>query len=189
MHLGRRTVYTLSRNDRWTLHSVLYYPALPRPVQWCAQASSLDTSSRRSLSNERSMLSVPANTWSPSFLSTGIDSPVIGAWLMVVVPFRIVPSSATWSPGRIRRISPTRTASTGLRLTSPSVSTKASFGDSSISFWMELRVRARERFWSKLPMAKRKTTVAPSSHSPIHAAPMAATLINTFMSSERARTA
>jgi hypothetical protein len=31
------------------------------------------------ISSEPSLLIVPANTWSPGFLSTGTDSPVIGA--------------------------------------------------------------------------------------------------------------
>ena len=51
---------------------------------------------------------------------------------------------------------------------------------------MERRVRASERDSSSPPSANRKTTVAPSLHCPIAAAPMTAIVMSTFMSSERA---
>ena len=51
---------------------------------------------------------------------------------------------------------------------------------------MERRVRASERASSSPPSAKRKTTVAPSPHSPRAAAPLTAMVMSTFMSSVRA---
>jgi hypothetical protein len=47
-------------------------------------------------------LMVPANTGSPTPLSTGMLSPVTLAWSMALVPPVISPSSGTRSPGRMR---------------------------------------------------------------------------------------
>ena len=45
-------------------------------------------------------LSVPANTSAPAVLSTGMDSPVIGAWFTLELPEVTSPSTGIFSPGR-----------------------------------------------------------------------------------------
>ena len=47
------------------------------------------------------LLIVPAYISSLIVLSTGIDSPVIIDWSIVLIPFIIIPSAGTISPGRI----------------------------------------------------------------------------------------
>ena len=44
----------------------------------------------------------PANTSSPCRLSTGRDSPVMGAWLTSLSPDTTRPSSGSFSPGLTR---------------------------------------------------------------------------------------
>ena len=54
-------------------------------------------------------LRVPAKTVSPAFFSTGMLSPVMGAWFTEEEPSVTVPSRGTFSPGRTRTVLPTGT--------------------------------------------------------------------------------
>ena len=56
---------------------------------------------------------VPANTGSPTVLSTGMLSPVTGAWLMLELPAVSTPSIGTRSPGRTRSTASSATEATG----------------------------------------------------------------------------
>jgi len=51
-------------------------------------------------------LTVPPVTSSPSAFCTGIGSPVIIAWSIVLEPSVMVPSTGIFSPGRTRNRSP-----------------------------------------------------------------------------------
>ncbi len=62
-----------------------------------------------SISSEPSPLIVPAKTSSPGFLSTGTDSPVIGAWLTADSPVSTTPSRGILMPDRVATVSPTVT--------------------------------------------------------------------------------
>ena len=84
-------------------------------------------------------LTVPLETASPGFLSTGMLSPVITDWSMAVSPVRIVPSTGTVSPARTRSVSPTCTSSTGTSTASPSRRMRAARGLRSMSFSMPSR--------------------------------------------------
>ena len=66
-------------------------------------------------------LMVPAKTGSPAALSTGMLSPVTGAWLMVLVPFVTTPSSETRSPGFTRTVASSGTSATGVTCQLPSL--------------------------------------------------------------------
>ena len=57
------------------------------------------------------VLVVAALTWSPTSLSTGIDSPVKAASFTAVLPSIIVPSTGIFSPGLTTNISPFFTCS------------------------------------------------------------------------------
>ncbi len=80
------------------------------------------------------MFRVPPTTSSPSRLSTGMGSPVIIDSSTELSPPTTVPSTGTFSPGLIRRISPTTTSSSGTSTSRPSRSTVAVFGRRSMSF-------------------------------------------------------
>ena len=49
---------------------------------------------------------VPANTWSPSLFSAGMDSPVMDASLMAPLPPMTTPSTGTLAPFFTRTVSP-----------------------------------------------------------------------------------
>ena len=91
----------------------------------CASSTSLITRSRvRSpaarvvaIKSAPSPLTVPANTSSPGALSTGTDSPVIGAWFTAELPARTTPSTGIRSAGRTTTVSPAATCSTGTSTT------------------------------------------------------------------------
>ena len=95
-------------------------------------------------------LMVPANTSSPGCLSTGSDSPVIGAWLTSLAPATTRPSSGIFSPGRTRRRSPSTIWSTGTRISVPLRTTAASGGVRSMSARMALRARSMLRDFEML---------------------------------------
>lgn len=61
-------------------------------------------------------LMVPANTMSRADLSTGMLSPVTGAWLALLCPSVTTPSKATRSPGLRRTSACSGTCTTGIRL-------------------------------------------------------------------------
>ena len=82
---------------------------------------------------------VPLVTASPSFLSTGMLSPVMTDWSMEVRPSRIVPSAGIVSPASTVRTSPARTSSAGRMTSEPSRLTRAVRGFSPISFSMPRR--------------------------------------------------
>ena len=56
---------------------------------------------------------VPAKTSPPGALSTGADSPVMGAWFTADRPLVTRPSTGMRSAGRTSTVAPTGTCSTG----------------------------------------------------------------------------
>ncbi len=132
-------------------------------------------------------LIVPANTSAPGVFSTGSDSPVTGAWLTWLSPAPTRPSIGIFSPGRTTTMSPTRTASTGRRSSTAPRRTSASAGARFISARIAPRARSIARVSSSCASANRKTTDAPSDHSPSAMAPATATSMSTLMSRTRAR--
>ena len=89
-----------------------------------------------------SVFSEPANTFAPGCFSTGTDSPVTAASLTPERPAMTTPSVTMPSPGRTRNRSPTFSWLAGTVRSTPSSSSRASFGARSSSDRMEARVRA-----------------------------------------------
>ena len=75
-------------------------------------------------------------TSSPTALSTGRLSPVSAASFTALFPETTRPSTGMFSPGFTRKMSPTRTLSTGTVTSSPFRRTRAVFG---ASFMSDLR--------------------------------------------------
>ena len=71
---------------------------------------------------------VPAESFAPSSLSTGMDSPVSADSSTAVLPERTMPSTGICSPGFTRNVSFTSTSSIGTVLSTPSLTTTAVFG-------------------------------------------------------------
>ena len=136
-----------------------------------------------STSTAPSWLIVPAKTSLPGDLSTGADSPVMGAWLTLVSPFVILPSSGNLSPGRATIVLPTGTSRTSTTSSLPSGRTiRAVCGLSDISVAIARRARPTLHDSNDSESANRKATVAASKNSSIARAPTTATVINKFMS-------
>ena len=134
---------------------------------------------------------VPANSSSPSFFSTGTDSPVTTDSLRSDAPRRITASTGTRSPGRTTRVSPVRTSPAGTFRSSPSgppTRTTARSGEEVNRSAVARRARSRLRASSVLARAKRVTTTAASAHSPRRVAPPIEIVIRAFIPRERFRT-
>ena len=139
----------------------------------------------RNSSVPRSLM-VPANTVAPAVFSTGMLSPVIGAWFTDDWPATTSPSNAMRSPGRTRTMLPSGTESALTSCHCPSGwRTNAFSGARSISLRMALRARSRLKASIISAIPKSQIPTAASGHCPIRAAPMTATVINRFMFSER----
>ncbi|MNU54024.1 hypothetical protein D3C71_430720 [compost metagenome] len=127
-------------------------------------------------------LMVPANTASPAALSTGMLSPVTGAWSMALVPSSTTPSSGTRSPGRMRATASSATASARTVCQLPSgCRTSACSGASASRLWMALRARSTARASMSSAMAYSAITIAASGHWPMMKAPVTATAISALM--------
>ena len=110
-------------------------------------------------------LMVPANTWSPGALSTGMLSPVTGAWLMAPLPLVTLPSRGTLSPGLMRTVAPMATEATGVADHDPfAPRTSASSGASSSKPLMALRARSTALASMSSAIAYRAITMAASGH-------------------------
>jgi len=96
---------------------------------------------RTSTSRLPRWLMVPAKTEEPTATSTGMDSPVMGDWSTLELPWTTTPSAGILSPGRTTTRSPTRRASMGTRTHSPPRRTRAAVGRSAMRAVMALRVR------------------------------------------------
>ena len=145
---------------------------------------------RTSNSSVPRSLIVPAKTVSPGFFSTGMLSPVMGAWLTAEAPETTTPSSAMRSPGRTRTRAPSGTVSALTSSQRPSACfTSAVSGARSISLRIALRARSRLSASIISAMPNSQITTAASGHWPISAAPMTATVISRFMLSDRVRSA
>ncbi len=105
---------------------------------------------------------VPANTSSPTVLSMGTLSPVIGDWSTALSPSTTSPSTGTFSPGFTTTTSPTATCSTGTVSVPSSRLTVASSGESSISSRSESRARSIEARSSSSATLKSVASVAAS---------------------------
>ena len=139
--------------------------------------------------SEPNALSVPAKTASPTALSTGTDSPVSADSSRLDAPSTMTPSSAIRSPGRTRSAVPGAIVATATVRSTPSTSTCASSGASSLSASTDRRVRSSASASRVVPTANRTSTQAPSARSPIPTAPIAASAMRTFMSRVRRRSA
>lgn len=95
--------------------------------------------------NEPVWLTVPPITRSPSAFTAGSGSPVTIDSSTGLVPSVSRPSTGIFSPGRTRRVSPTRTASSGTSCSLPSRTTRAVGGasDSSSRIAAPVRLLAR----------------------------------------------
>ena len=74
------------------------------------------------------MFTVPPVTRSPGAFSAGIGSPVTIDSSIALCPSITMPSTGTFSPGRTRQVSPTRTSRIGTSRSSPSRTTLAVLG-------------------------------------------------------------
>ena len=122
-------------------------------------------------------LMVPANTSSPSALSTGSDSPVIGAWLTSERPFLTMPSSASFSPGLTIINAPGSTCSMSRRRSPRSSRMSTSVEARSSSLPIAFLARSRLCASSHCAAANSDTTIAASSNWRIAIAPTTATTI------------
>ena len=97
------------------------------------------------------LLMVAAITLSPGSFSTGILSPVIADWSILVLPSVMIPSTGIRCPGFTQTTSPTTTCSTGISICWPLRSTVAVFGARSISLVSASLVLPFERVSKYLP--------------------------------------
>ncbi len=135
-----------------------------------------------SYSSSPAWLMVPAKSASPTVLSTGTLSPVIGAWSSVDWPRNTRPSNATRSPGRRRTNAPMATtlASTGNQLPS-GCRTVACSGAIAIRPRTALRARSSDAASMRSASANSTITMAASGHCRISMAPVTAMLISALM--------
>ena len=146
-------------------------------VLWVARAVTRSCSSPL-------VLMLPANTASPGALSTGMLSPVIGAWLMALQPSVTTPSSGTRSPGFRRTCAFKGTAATGMGAHAPpGCRTSAMGGVKSSKPLMALRARSTALASIHSAIAYSAITMAASGHWPIKNAPVTATAISALMPS------
>ena len=100
---------------------------------------------------------------SPGRFSTGMGSPLTIDSSIVLVPSRTRPSTGTFSPGRTRSRSPTRTSSSGTSSSPPSSrSLRADFGAMPRSFLIAALVRLRALSSSTWPRRMR-VTITPAA--------------------------
>ena len=114
---------------------------------------------------------VPANTAAPADFSTGMLSPVSMDSSTADAPSRTLPSTAIRSPGRTTRTSKGRTCSTGISISVPSRSTRATAGCNSMSRWMAAEAFPRARASSIRP--SRMSAIITGGGLEIHVAPTA----------------
>ena len=149
-----------------------------------------DASALTSNSKVPVSLMVRANTGSPTALSTGMLSPVTGAWLMLELPADTTPSIGTRSPGRTRAMAPSATDATVTVTQLPSACrTEASSGAMASRPLIALRARSTARASIASAMAYRAITIAASGHWPMANAPVTATVISALMFSRPWRSA
>ena len=121
--------------------------------------------------SEPDWFTVPAITLSPTFFSTGRDSPVIMDSLTLLWPSRTSPSAGTLAPGRIRTRSPSARAAiatSSTRSSDPSRTTRtAVFGSSLASSARAPCAWLIERISIQWPSSMMVTSVASSSQSGI----------------------
>jgi len=110
-----------------------------------------------------SSLTEPPVTVSPTALATGRLSPVISDSLTWLRPSMTWPSTGTRSPGRITTMSPTATCSTGVEISAPSTSTRATVGRSAFSARIASAVCRLARASSHLPSSTSVMTAAEAS--------------------------
>ena len=109
-------------------------------------------------------LSVPAITFAPASLVTGMDSPVTSDSSSEERPSRMTPSTGTFSPGRTRKRSPTWSASISTSCSAPSASTRrAVFGASCSSALIAPDVASRARSSSTWPSSTSTVMTAAAS--------------------------
>jgi len=128
----------------------------------CARAVSLPTLVARNL-NAPVLFKVAPITSSPDFLETGRLSPVSIDSSTAELPSTITPSTGTFSPGRTWIVSPTKTSSTGMSISTLSRITRAVFACKPISFLMASLVRPLARISRAWPNTTNAITTATTS--------------------------
>ena len=108
-------------------------------------------------------LVVAADTLSPGFLSTGIDSPVRAASFTAEFPSIITPSTGMFSPGRTRKISSVRTSDILTSVSIPPLSTTAVCGASFMRLLRASVVLPLDLASSILPTVMRVSIIAADS--------------------------
>ena len=109
-------------------------------------------------------LTVPPITFAPGSLVTGMGSPVMVDSSTEPEPSRTVPSTGTFSPGRTRKLSPTRMASIATSSSLPSRPTRRAVrGARPISALMAPEVALRARNSSTWPTSTSTTITAAAS--------------------------
>ncbi len=103
MTMGTNTADTRSAS-RWTSALPFWASSTRRAIwaSWVSEPTRVASTTRRPPA-----LTVAPTTVSPGATSTGTDSPVSMAASMAEEPLMIVPSVATFSPGRTTKRSPT----------------------------------------------------------------------------------
>ncbi len=133
--------------------------------------------------------SVPTNTSSPSLLSTGMLSPVTGAWFTDAIPLCTTPSTGTRSPARTTTTSPTCNSDAATSSSFPSRRTRALGGTSDSKLPNERRARRTVYSSSCAPSNMMKATSPAATNSPTDDAAMMAMATSTSASSRFANNA
>ena len=120
-----------------------------------------------STSTEPKQLSVPQKTSSPTFLSTGRDSPVMTDWSIDVSPLTIRPSTGILSPGRMRSTSPRTISSMATISSAPPLMRRPCVGESERRFFKPFFARSVIASSRSAPSAMMKATSPAAKRSPI----------------------
>ena len=128
----------------------------------CASTVSLPIFVARYRNAPDSLMVAPV-TLSPIFLVTGMDSPVIMDSSTLEVPAVTMPSTGSFSPGRMAMISPTCTSSTSICSSLPSRITRAVFGCSPAKARIASPVPTRALASSNWPTSIRVITTPTAS--------------------------
>src|ERR1017187_3846944 len=125
---------------------------------------------------------VPTNTSSPSLLSTGMLSPVTGAWFTDAMPLCTTPSTGTRSPARTTTTSPTSNCEAATSASLPSRRTRAVGGTNESRLPRERRARRTVYSSSCAPSNMMNATSPAATNSPTDAAAMMAMATSTSAS-------
>ncbi len=134
-----------------------------------------------SMSIEPVRLIVPPNASSPTPLSTGSDSPVMFAWLMVELPVTMRPSAGMLSPGRTRTMSPGRSSLASTSTSPSSVTFCGGVGVMRMSASIEAFAPRAVRSSMSIEMSMMKAIAPDSKYMLLTKAANTASATSTFM--------